>query len=148
MSDKPSPSHDDDLVTLVTKPTEFEAETLVAVLDEAGIKAVSYGTPNYIYPLTVTPLGVPVQVRRVDLERAQAAIKQNVADSVDLDWDEVDVGQPQDDAEPTDAETRRAHEPPSPTSMPLIAKLGFLLAVVLVVLMLAMFVAMVFRAWP
>jgi hypothetical protein len=91
---------------------------------------------------------VPVQVRRVDLERAQVALKKNIADSVDLDWNEVDVGQPQDYAEPTEAEIRRAHEPQTAGSMPLIIKLGFLLAVALVVLMLAMFVVMVFRAWP
>lgn len=86
----------DDLVTLVVKPTEFEANTAVAVLDDAGIKAFAFGAARAALPLGESFTGVPVQVRRVDFDRAQHALKKNVADSVDLDWDSVDVGERED----------------------------------------------------
>jgi len=89
--------HPDDLVTLVAKPSEFEAHALVAVLREAGIEAFAFGAMRAALPFSERLTPVPVQVRQVDLERAQAALKQNVADSMDLDWDDVDVGERLDD---------------------------------------------------
>ena len=66
---------------------------------------------------------MPVQVRRADLERARAALEKNTSDSVDLDWDEVDVGE------------REDHLPLTPVNrMPLLARIGFALAVAVVVL--------------
>src|SRR5687768_5330707 len=88
--------HPDELVTLVVKPSEFEANTIVAVLEDAGIKAFAFSTMRAALPLNQPLTGVPVQVRRMDFDRAQRALKQNVADSVDLDWDSVDVGDRED----------------------------------------------------
>jgi hypothetical protein len=113
----------DDLVTLTTKPTEFEANLAVVVLAEAGIKAFAFAESASILELgrTITP--VPIQVRRADLERAREALKQSVADSVDLDWDSVDVGEREDNLPLTVR-----------SGMPLAAKVGFALAAAVLVL--------------
>ena len=135
----PGHEHDDDLVTLTTRATEFEAQTLVAVLQEAGINAFAFGAIPAMEPLGQRLTPAVVQVRRADLQLAQAALNQNVADSVDLDWNEVDVGESEDDAPPTPAEN--AHETDATAArMPLIVKLGFLVAVALVLLMGAIFI--------
>lgn len=121
--------HPDDLVTLTTADNEFAAGTLVAVLREAGIEAVAFDRVQMAGLTDIKGARVPVQVRAADLERAQAALKQNVADSVDLDWDEVDVGEPEDDlpiAHPHD-------ERSSPRSMPLLIWIGFVLAIILMI---------------
>lgn len=121
------PLDPNDLVTLVTKPTEFEAHALVAVLRDAGITAFAFGNVHAAYPLTSNmPLaGVPVQVRRVDLDEANAVVAQNRSDSVDLDWNEVDVGERMDDLPLTTS-----------GAMPLIARVGFGLALLAVAAML------------
>ena len=120
------PKYPDDLVTLTTKPTEFEANILVAVLREAGIEAFAFGTSAAMLELSPRITPAYVQVRQADLERAREALKQNVADSVDLDWDEVDVGVREDDL-PLN----------TPGRMPLIIKIGFLVAVIAILLALA-----------
>ena len=77
--------------------------------------------------------GVLVQVRQADLERAKAALKQNVADSVDLDWSEVDLGKPEDDVP-----IAHPHQRPGlRRAMPWIVRLGFFVAVAIVIIMLA-----------
>jgi hypothetical protein len=113
------------LVTLVTKPTEFEAHALVAVLREAGIEAFVFGGLHALLPLSEMVTPVPVQVRRADLEAARAAMEQNVADSVDLDWNLVDVGQRIDNVPLT---TR--------SGMPLLARIGFGMALIVLAIAL------------
>lgn len=115
-------AHPDDLVTLITKPTEFEAHALVAVLREAGVEAFAFGALRAALPWGERLAAVPVQVRQTDLERAQAALKQNIAESMDLNWNEVDVGERVDDL----PLARRA-------AMPLFIKAGYLLAVLALV---------------
>jgi Putative prokaryotic signal transducing protein len=120
-----------DLVTLTTAANEFEAGAIVAVLEEAGIDAVAFGGSQMMGITDLPGLRVQVQVRRADLERAEAALKQNVADSIDLDWNEVDLGAVEDDvpiAHPH-ADRQRPH-------MPVIVRLGFLLAAAIVIVML------------
>jgi hypothetical protein len=114
-----------DLVTLTVKPNEFEAAAVVAVLDDAGIQAWAFGAGQAALPLGDRVIGVPVQVRQDDVERAQAALQQKMADSVDLDWDMVDVGDRVDDVSLT---SRRR--------MPLVVRLGYWLAVTLILIML------------
>ena len=120
------PKYPDDLVTLTTKPTEFEANILVADLREARIEAIAFGTNAAMLELSQRITPAYVQVRQADLERAREALKQNVADSVDLDWDEVDVGQREDDL-PLN----------TPGRMPLIVKVGFVVAIIAILLALA-----------
>ena len=120
-------THPDDLVTLVSTPSEFEAQTLVAVLAEAGIEAFAFGVPA-LPALGMRLGGCPVQVRQSDLERARQALAQNVADSVDLDWDDADLGEREDNL------------PLTPTTrMPLFARIGFFFAMVILVSTIAGF---------
>ncbi len=119
-------SDPDALATLRTVGSEFEAHTLVAVLREEGIEAHAFGAMHASLPLGQRRFGVPVQVRRADLERARAALEKNTSDSVDLDWDEVDVGE------------REDHLPLTPVNrMPLLARIGFAVAIAVVVLTVA-----------
>jgi hypothetical protein len=125
MPDPEKSSAENDLVTLIVKSNEMEAGAVQAVLEDAGIDAFAFGAAQMAFPYNGPLNGVPVQVRQADLERAKAALSQNVADSVDLDWDEVDVGQREDDVP-------IAHR----TRLPLIVRLGQ----IVVILMLAMIV--------
>ena len=119
-------SDPDALETLRTVSSEFEAHTLVAVLREEGIEAHAFGARHASLPLGQRHFAVTVHVRRADLERARAALEKNATDSVDLDWDEVDVGEREDDL------------PLTPVNrMPLLARIGFAVAVAVVVLTVA-----------
>jgi hypothetical protein len=87
----------DALVTLIAAASEFEAQTIVAILKEREVDAVAF--PSVTQTLGFDGLGgspvggVPVQVRRRDVERATSALRANrfFADSVD--WDAVEVGE-------------------------------------------------------
>lgn len=85
----------DSLVTLLTADSQFAAHTIVAVLEDAGIEAVAFDATAAGLGLGISSgmIGVPVQVRRADLERARIALDQNASDSIDVDWNAVDVGQ-------------------------------------------------------
>ncbi len=122
---EPETQHDasDDLVTVATGANEFEAGTLAAVLREQGIETHVFGAVHSSLAFNAKFTRVPVQVRRRDLERARLALEQNIADSVDIDWDEVDVGERVD----------RVPLKRVPGSMPLLPRLGFLAAVLLVI---------------
>ena len=115
----------ENLVTVTSTSTEFEAHTIVAVLREAGIEAFAFGTLRGSLPLGGVFTSVPVQVRQSDLQRARLALRQNVADSVDLDWEEVNVGEREDDL------------PLRPVGrMPLLAKVAVVVAEILMLLTL------------
>ncbi len=97
-------THDDeqsDLARVAQTATEFEAHAKAAVLHEEGLDAkvicdspawtgqIGLGHNEYI---------ASVWVRREDLEEASQLLEQTVADSVDIDWDEVNVGQREDES--------------------------------------------------
>lgn len=84
------------LATVKTFATAFEAHTIAAVLKDAGVEAVVFDAVFRGLPLG-TVFAVPVQVHAEDLDRARQILASTVADSVDLDWDEVDVGEREDD---------------------------------------------------
>ncbi len=109
----------DDLVTVISCATEFEAATKVAVLEEAGISAFVFGSAHSALPLSQKFLAVPVQVRAADLERARIVLSENHRDSPSIDWDSVDIGEREDDL-PLNA----------PGRMPWPAKVGFVLAMI------------------
>jgi hypothetical protein len=99
--DGPAHDSDDPLVEAAVAETEFAAQTKAAVLRDAGIDAIVFAAErSWTGGVGISPArrGVPVWVRTSDLERAQAALKQVIADSVDIDWDEVDLGEPEGDA--------------------------------------------------
>jgi hypothetical protein len=130
--------HDDqdELATLLTAVTAFEAHTIVSVLKEAGVEAVAYDDGAATLGFVAGVAGVPVQVRAHELERAKAVLKANVADSVDIDWDEVELGE-REDALPLG----------TPGHMPIPARFAFACAVLAALLGLLL-VAMVLRGSP
>jgi hypothetical protein len=90
----------DDLTVVATADSEFEAETKAEALRARGLKVmVARNAPSWTGHLSISPtaVGASVLVHREDLERATAILKQVIADSVDIDWDEVDVGEREDD---------------------------------------------------
>jgi len=116
-------SHDqDDLVLLRSVATAFEAHTLVAVLHEHGLDAC-------VYDASATGFGIPghseVMVRSREVARARRILDQQIADSVDLDWDEVQLGEREDDLP-----LQR------PGRMPVWARGGMIVAILLVLVFL------------
>lgn len=133
-------THDDDqsdLARVAQTATEFEAHAKAAVLHEEGIDAkVICDSPTWTGQIG---LGhhesiASIWVRREDLEAASVALAQNVADSVDIDWDDIDVGQPED-------ESNGEYRP----EMPAMAKFAFIVTLIVVLLGLALSVVLIFR---
>lgn len=86
----------DQLVLFTSARTEFEGRTIAATLEAAQIPARVFAAgANMLQWEGGYTDPIKVMVRRADLGRAAAAMKQNKQDSVDLDWSEVDVGQPE-----------------------------------------------------
>ena len=111
-----NPKREDDLVVLITTGGDGEAYALVALLDEAGIEAlVVESTPPGLGG--VLGPGAVLRVRRGDRERARRVL--DAAASVDIEWDEVDLGE-------------RADRLPlhRPGRMPLAARIAFVVAVI------------------
>ncbi len=84
---------------VVRVPSEFEAHTITAILHEAGIEAtVTPGAPAWTGQIALSPSsqGSAVVVRSADLRRARTVLDESDRDSIDLDWDEVDVGDRED----------------------------------------------------
>ena len=80
---------------VVRVPSEFEAHTIAAILHENGIEAtVAPGAPSWTGQIAISPSaqGSAVVVRSADLQRARTVLSESDQDSIDLDWDEVDVG--------------------------------------------------------
>ncbi len=84
-----------EVAVVVRVPTEFEAHTIAAILHESGIEAtVAPGAPSWTGQVALSPSGQgsAVVVRTSDLQRARTVLRESDRDSIDLDWDEVDVG--------------------------------------------------------
>ncbi len=133
-------THDDDqsdLARVVQTATEFEAHAKAAVLHEEGIDAqVICDAPSWTGHLTLghNEFVASVWVRREDLEAAQQHLEQTVADSVDIDWDEVNVGQREDESNGEYVQ-----------SMPAPAKFAFLVTLLVVLVSLVLAVVLIFR---
>ncbi len=87
------------LEPVVVAATEFEAQTKAAVLESEGIVCrVISEAPTWTgsIPLSASRSGAVILVRPQDLDRAKEILEKRVEDSVDLDWDEVDVGERED----------------------------------------------------
>lgn len=84
-----------ELADLTSVTSEFEAATIVESLRAQGIPAQHLGGGLAGFRAEVPSL-VRVVVRQRDLERARLALRAIQAESVDIDWDEVDVGTPED----------------------------------------------------
>jgi hypothetical protein len=116
------------LETLLVATSEFAANAIVIVLNDAGIEARAFGTIQGGLGLALgadpSHWGTPVQVRSCDLERARQTLDQARQDSIDIDWDAVDLG--------TFTETTAT---PS-SGMPLAAKIAFAATLLAILLML------------
>lgn len=87
------------LEPVVVVSTEFEAQTKAAVLESEGIVCrVITLTPAWTGSMNLSSSwqGTAVLVKPQDFEMAKQLLKKRVDDSVDLDWDEVDVGERED----------------------------------------------------
>jgi hypothetical protein len=86
----------DFLVDLTTCGSDFEAQTLVEALKSRGIFAQAFthaGSTLAWENAASQPFRVAV--RRADLQRAKIEMASIKSDSIDIDWDEVDVGLPE-----------------------------------------------------
>ena len=95
----PIDDHATEPVPVATAATEFEAHTKATVLEAEGINCrVLSNAPSWTgqVPLGPTGAGSVVMVAAADVDRARDILKDRIADSVDLDWDEIDVGERED----------------------------------------------------
>lgn len=84
------------LVDLTTARTEFEAAVMVNALESRGIRARVFGLVGSTMQWEIAATQpIRVQVMRKDVEAAHAALTETRQDSVDIDWSEVDVGEPE-----------------------------------------------------
>lgn len=84
----------DEPVVLTQTQTGFEAETIVKALEAHGVIATSADVATNVTwgGMAGSFALAKVMVRRDDLERARNALRAIKADSIDIDWSEVDVG--------------------------------------------------------
>ncbi len=129
----------DEPAVVVRVPTDFEAHTIAAILHENGIEAtVAPGSPSWTgqVPLSPAAQGSAVVVRNDDLQRARTILRESDQDSVDLDWDEVDVGDRVDDL------------PLSPVGrMPIPAKIAAALAAAILIISAVLGLILLISGW-
>ena len=91
-----SPEHPEHVVVAASAENELEAGVIVAALEEAGIKSTMSGAATADFRVGV-PGEVQVLVAQEDLARAQEVIREGEDDEEDVDWSQVDVGEPEDE---------------------------------------------------
>jgi hypothetical protein len=91
------------VVRLVSVPTEMEAGIIVAALEEHEIRAAMAGvtTANF---RAEAPGRVDILIAEHDLFRATQVLETLHADQGEVDWSQVDVGEPEDREEAGSAE--------------------------------------------
>ncbi len=90
------PERPDDLVVLTSAASEIQAGLYASILNSNGIDAIGPNAAATTLRWEVSSSDpYRVYVRRADLERAREVLSRERADSVDLDWSEVDVGEPE-----------------------------------------------------
>lgn len=94
---------DDAVVTLAFFPSEVEATMVADELKREGIQAEPAGILTAGFRAEA-PGRVKVLVHENDLERAKDLLDEYIHSKEQIDWSQVDVGEPESgDAEPTDA---------------------------------------------
>lgn len=88
--------HPEHVALLTSAPTEMEAGIIVAALEENGIKSTMAGQ-TVSGMRAEAPGWVQVLVAEEDLSRAQAVLKEVRHEGDDIDWSQVDVGQPEEE---------------------------------------------------
>ncbi|MBX3390128.1 MAG: DUF2007 domain-containing protein [Phycisphaeraceae bacterium] len=105
----------DTLVDLTSARSEFEASMIVEALKARDIPAFTFSNAGMTLQWEVAATNpFRVSVRCQDVEKAKEILRAIKAESVDIDWSEVDVGQRQDSipaakpgASPEEDEQRR-----------------------------------------
>jgi hypothetical protein len=89
---------DDDLQLerLTSVRNEMEAGIIVGALDAEGIKSAMSGVYTAGFRAEA-PGWVEVLVTEADLARAQTILEQVRSERTDIDWSQVDVGEPEDE---------------------------------------------------
>ncbi len=85
----------EDLLILISVPTEIEAAAIVAALAQDDIRAVATGGLTSGFKAEA-PGEVQVLVKRADAERAQQTLQEIRSAKNPIDWSQVDVGEPED----------------------------------------------------
>jgi hypothetical protein len=88
--------HSECLVLLESTPTEIEAGVIVAALEQAGIQATMTGTYTAGFRAEA-PGWVKILVAEDDLLSARTVLRDLVRENSDVDWSQVDVGEPEDE---------------------------------------------------
>jgi hypothetical protein len=84
------------IALLTSAPLEMEAGIIVAALQENGIKATMSGQTTAGFRAEA-PGWVQVLVAEEDLSRAQDILDQLRRESDDIDWSQIDVGEPEEE---------------------------------------------------
>lgn len=93
----PPNENSEKLTSLIHVPTETEAAPIVEALKEAGISATMTGgfTAGF---LAEAPGDISIQIFKRDGTAANEVLKKFKADNASIDWDQVDVGEPEDES--------------------------------------------------
>ena len=87
-------SESNPLVLLCSCQHELEAQSLSAILEEAGIFAVVNSSPFAVLSCAIAPGGeVTLRVPQDQLELAKQALEISRIHAATIDWDEVDLGE-------------------------------------------------------
>ncbi len=102
----------DDPIVLTQTQTEFEARTIVVALEAEGVRSYIAGGDAAVVlgaGSAGAAWGQPfrVMVRRDEKDRAGEALSRHLAESVDIDWDSVDVGEMEETGAPGSRSSRR-----------------------------------------
>ena len=83
----------DALCVLTTLSSELEATAIATNLDARNINVRVVG--GFLSEFKAeTPAGIQLIVARADLDRARAVLAELQSDSSEVDWSDVDVGEP------------------------------------------------------
>jgi hypothetical protein len=88
--------HSEHLVLLESTATEMEAGVIVAALEQGGIQATMTGTYTAGFRAEA-PGWVKILVAENDLWQARTVLRDVVRENTDVDWSQVDVGQPEEE---------------------------------------------------
>lgn len=93
------PERTERLIAIRTLPNEMQAGIIQSVLTDAGIESWTRKADGFDYfgLGTIAAAVTSVTVREGDAERAEEALDANRQDSVDIDWSDVDLGEPADE---------------------------------------------------
>ena len=85
----------EELKTLTTVTTEFEASAIISALEAENIRAQAVGGYTAGFRAE-SPGGVSVIVAEDDLERSKAILAELRRHGAEIDWSQVDVDKPED----------------------------------------------------